>query len=118
MFVCSSQFPLAAALCHYNWLMKAAKTSLVTDDPDKGAVAGVLDELWSHKPPFVKGFGLETGEDHTGDPAIWIYLKVTKDNNPSRSKVVALRKFADEVQQRVLDRRLDRWPYVRISEVR
>lgn len=90
----------------------------MTSDPDKKAVADVIDELWSHKPPYVKGFDLEIGEDHTGDPAIWIYLKVTKDNNPSRQKVVALRKFADEVEQKVLDRRLHRWPYVRIAEVR
>ncbi len=74
--------------------------------------------LDSQKPPHVKKYRVEIGEDHTGDPALWIYLGVTKDNSPSRQKVVALRKFADEVERQVLAKKLSRWPYVRIEEVR
>jgi hypothetical protein len=90
----------------------------VAADPEEKAVADVLDNLWKERPSYVKKYQLEVGEDHTGDPAIWIHLKVTKDNNPSPQKVTELRKFADDLQNRILALRLRRWPYVHIAEVR
>lgn len=95
----------------------ASKTKVVAD-PEERAVADVLDNLWGKRPSYVKKYQLEFGEDHAGDPAIWIRLKVTKDNDPSPQKVTELRKFADDLQDRILALRLRRWPYVHIAEVR
>jgi hypothetical protein len=105
----------ACGQCHNDTMRSRAKIAV---DPEEQAVAEVLDTVWEQRPPYVKKYQLEIGEDHTGDPAIWIHLKVAKDNKPSPQKVTELRKFADDLQHRILALRLRRWPYVHIAEVR
>lgn len=69
-------------------------------------------------PPGVKLKKVDVGDDHSGDPALWIFFAATKRIKLTDRRVVELRKFADAVSDKVLEANLGPWPYVRFVEVR
>jgi hypothetical protein len=64
-------------------------------------------------PKFYKTFSITTGEDSTGDPAIYVKLFVDAPKGAARDSTVARwNEFARLVQDRLLQLRLPRQPYV------
>lgn len=67
-------------------------------------------------PAFIKGYEVSTGEDSTGDPALYVEVLVAPRREYSAKTVDAWRSFLDLVHSRLLRLRLQRYPYVRIGE--
>lgn len=66
----------------------------------------------------VRDFGVEFGDDSTGDPAVWIKFEIDQDDDPSTQKVNALNELTDSVTRLLLERLgPDPWPYVRFRAI-
>jgi hypothetical protein len=64
-------------------------------------------------PKFYKSFSIATGEDSTGDPAVYVKLFVDSPKGAARDSTVSRwNEFAHLVQDRLLQLRLPRQPYV------
>jgi hypothetical protein len=71
-----------------------------------------------HYPAFVKGYEVETGEDSTGDPALYITILVSPEQKYSQATVSRWNRFSNLLLDRLIGLRLQRYPYVRIGEKR
>jgi hypothetical protein len=69
-------------------------------------------------PAFVKGYEVETGEDSTGDPALYITIFVSPEQKYSQATVSRWNSFSNVLLDRLIGLRLQRYPYVRIGEKR
>jgi hypothetical protein len=86
---------------------------MTTEELDREAaiVRGILDK-W-RLPSNVHGVDFDFGEDSTGDPAVWIWLTVEDESQPSPKSIEGLTRFVTEVRSDLLRAGLRHWPYVR-----
>ena len=69
------------------------------------------------RPNPIQQVDVEFGEDSTGDPAVWIWLRVAPNFQPSKpEQMQVLSRYARSVRDGLLERRIQRWPYVRFRE--
>jgi hypothetical protein len=80
-------------------------------DREEKLVRGILRK-WT-LPPNVRGFDVDFGEDSAGDPAVWIWLAVDDEVQPSDQSIAGLAKFVRDVRSDLLRAGLRYWPYVR-----
>ena len=52
-------------------------------------------------------------EDHTGQPAVYIELHVSKEMEPTKEKIEELNNFVKVILDDILDNNFDYWPYAR-----
>jgi hypothetical protein len=64
-------------------------------------------------PSNVHGFEIDFGEDSAGDPAVWIWLTVDDEIQPSDQSIAGLAQFVRGVRNDLLRAGLRYWPYVR-----
>lgn len=69
-------------------------------------------------PAFVKGYDVTTGEDSTGDPALYVTILVRPEPQYSKATVSSWNAFSSLVHDRLMGLRLQRYPYIRIGEKR
>lgn len=65
------------------------------------------------KPPNVRDVDWEFGEDSAGEPALWIWLIVDDDPQPSAQSITGLNRFVTDIRGDLLRAGLRYWPYVR-----
>jgi hypothetical protein len=65
-------------------------------------------------PQDVKSVEISFGEDSTGMPAAWINLRIEDDYHPGLDKIGRLSAVKKEITEKILERGLSRWPYVRL----
>jgi hypothetical protein len=65
-------------------------------------------------PEGVQRVDFHFGEDSTGAPAVWFTFRAHDDLKPSKAKIAAFQRVADEVRSKVFRRGSERWPYVEI----
>ena len=83
-------------------------------DQDERRIRAVLDR--PGRPDSIKGFQIEFGEDHAGDPAVWVWLLVRDDNRSPQELQELLDTsipFSRAVGTELVGMRLAHWPYVR-----
>ena len=83
-------------------------------DGDHAVIEQALRKL--RHPAEVKGWELEFGDDASGDPAVWVRLRVPTGDAvaSSSSRVSALSEFTYRVHQALMQVGLSRWPYVSV----
>jgi hypothetical protein len=92
--------PLSQEDAHRFWQMLI--NELIKELRDEGAL-----------PKFYNSFSIATGEDSTGDPAVYVKLFVDSPKGLARDSTVARwNEFSRLVQSRLLQLRLARQPYV------
>jgi hypothetical protein len=75
-------------------------------------------------PEFVKGYEVTTGEDSTGEPALYVKILVKPAHSPASDATVSRwNEFSNLVQDTLMQLRLQpelrpRWPYVQLGEWR
>jgi hypothetical protein len=69
-------------------------------------------------PAFVKGYEVTTGEDSTGDPALYITILVSPERKYSQETVSQWNSFSNLLLDRLIGLRLQRYPYVQMGEKR
>lgn len=65
-------------------------------------------------PREVKRFNVELADDSSGEPAVWIYLHIARDDHPSALKVRQLAAVGRVIEERLLDKHMGRLPYVQV----
>jgi hypothetical protein len=80
-------------------------------DREAQIVQGILAK-WK-RPSNVRDVSFEFGEDSTGDPAVWIWLTVDDELQPSNQSISGLNRFVTDVRSDLLRAGLSYWPYVR-----
>ena len=94
--------------------MSAAQ--LVRDDA--AAVAEVLAAVRPQFPAFVRDAVFQLRADHTGDPAVWIWLILDDDTEiESRDVQAELRQVRWAIFDRILESVPGRWPFVSVRTV-
>jgi hypothetical protein len=93
----------------------------MTDDrtrqQDLAAARQVLDGM--ALPPEILRYAIEAGEDHSGDPALWVTLTVAptgRDRLADERRIGGLLPVMDEVRNRILGAGVRSWPYFRLAE--
>jgi hypothetical protein len=74
-------------------------------------------------PDYVVGCEVEPGNDHAGNPSIFVRFLVDPDyfyenGRASQERIAALNEFTYQVQQVLLGLDLDRWTYVQAGQAR
>jgi hypothetical protein len=58
-------------------------------------------------PPFVTGFDVEYGDDHDGDPALWVLFKLKENGVPRTPRLEEIQPQIDAMNRLVSDVRSD-----------
>ena len=73
-------------------------------------------------PPFVDGFDVEYGDDHDGDPAVWVVFKlreggvpVTRDLAAIQPQIDAMNRLSSDTLSNLVELVPDRIVYVRFT---
>jgi len=77
-------------------------------------VRKVIGKL-GHLPEGVQRIDFRFGEDSTGAPAVWIVFKGPDDLKPSKDKIAAMQRVANEVRSEIFLSGTERWPYVEFA---
>jgi hypothetical protein len=77
-------------------------------------VRGITQKL-GRLPDGVQGVDFRFGEDSTGAPAVWVLFKGPDDLKPSKDKIAAMQRFANEVTSEIFRSGSERWPYVEFA---
>ena len=64
------------------------------------------------RPSAIKNIEIEFGENHSGDPAVRVWLIVPKNFSLENSNGKAAYDFCEEVSMALVGKRLRHWPYV------
>jgi hypothetical protein len=68
--------------------------------------------------PMIEGVEdvrVELGEDHDGDPAMWLVFRLRSDLDLNRETVKHFNEYAGVIQTKILNGGLVRFPYVRLE---
>ncbi len=74
-------------------------------------------------PDYIVGYEVKEGEDHEGNPSIFVRFFVDPDyfyenGHPSEEKIAALNEFLDGVRDELLSLDLERWISVQAGQAR
>ena len=79
---------------------------------DAALVKEVLDGI--DFPRDLKRFDVELADDSSGEPAVWIYLHITRDDHPSAVKIRQLAAVGRVIEEKLMDKHIGRFPYVQV----
>jgi len=65
--------------------------------------------------PGVEDVRVELGEDHTGDPAMWLVFRLAPDLKFDRVSAREFNEYAGVIQTKILHSGLIRFPYTRVE---
>jgi len=87
-------------------------------DPEALVIGKRIEQhLANRLPEFVAALRFETGEDHTGAPALWIWV-ILKDEAAEEEVLGAnMRTVRDLFQRMVKELKVGRWPFFRVRTV-
>lgn len=87
---------------------------LSTEDQDEARAKAVVKAV--HLPPEIGRVTYRTGSDSTGDPALWVVLWINKDVHFDPPIADLLHKAAEEVQWKMMEAGLSRFPYITLDQ--
>jgi hypothetical protein len=88
----------------------------VSIDHDQAIIDSALAKITL--PKGVVFVSAEFGEDHTGDPGVWLTFAADTNVPLNKKRVRELAEFSLAVSRALYDKGIERIPYVRYSEVR
>ncbi|MES2392183.1 MAG: hypothetical protein V4555_11120 [Acidobacteriota bacterium] len=62
----------------------------------------------------INGVTVELGEDHTGDPAMWLIFQMQPGVNPTDVWLQRFNEFSGKLGLKLIDSGLTRFPYTRL----
>jgi len=80
-------------------LEKAKAEQIIADTPLMDGIEGVTVEL---------------GEDHTGDPAMWLVFLMNRDVKPDSNWYDQFNEFSHQLGMRIIHSGLSRFPYTQL----
>ena len=64
----------------------------------------------------IENVRVELGEDHTGDPAMWLVFRLRPDLNFDQEMARRFNEYAAVIQTKILHSGLTRFPYARLEQ--
>jgi hypothetical protein len=64
----------------------------------------------------IENVRVELGEDHTGDPAMWLVFRLRPDLNFDQEMARRFNEYAAVIQTKILHSGLTRFPYTRLEQ--
>jgi hypothetical protein len=92
------------------FLMKATEDQ---DQAEKARAEQLIQET-----PLMNGVDsitVELGEDHTGDPSMWLVFRLQRDLERDESWIGHFTDYAATIQTKILHSGLTRFPYTRLE---
>jgi hypothetical protein len=83
---------------------------------DDEIVREILNARRKDFPKEIDSFAVSLSKDHAGEPAIYIVFEVKGTQSPSKAKVTQFRQFSESLEQEILTKGLEHWPYIRFAE--
>lgn len=80
---------------------------------DRAQIQAELKKL--KRPEFVQDLRVSTGQDASGDEALWIWLIVDPDSVSEAGAMNALQDLRNQLRARVSELAPDVWPYIRLD---
>ena len=65
--------------------------------------------------PGIEATTVELGDDHTGDPAMWVVFHLRQGFEPDTSWIESFSDYSTKTVLRLLDGGLSRFPYTRLE---
>ena len=62
----------------------------------------------------IENITVELGEDHTGDPSMWLVFVMNRDVKPDNSWYDRFNEFSHQLGMRIIHSGLTRFPYTRL----
>jgi hypothetical protein len=62
----------------------------------------------------IESITVELGEDHTGDPAMWLIFLMNRDVRPDNNWYDRFNEFSHQLGMRIIQSGLTRFPYTRL----
>ena len=77
----------------------------------------IVEQLLSSTPPFVgvDRVDVELGDDHTGDPSLWLVFRLHPELQSDVPWVEAFTTYSTDLTLKILKTGLTRFPYTRIE---
>ena len=63
----------------------------------------------------VKQIDFRFGEDSDNEPAVWISIHTSADDNPPKAKIAELNRVAETLRSAILKSEYNRWPYIQLK---
>jgi len=62
----------------------------------------------------IESIGVELGDDHTGDPSMWLVFYMRHDLKPDDPWLIRFNEYSGQLGLRIIDSGLTRFPYPRL----
>ena len=86
---------------------------------DQGELEKAMAEKIIADTPLMDGIEsitVELGEDHAGDPAMWLVFHLRRGLEPDDEWLTRLNEFSGVLEMRLIHSGLDRFPYTRLRQ--
>jgi hypothetical protein len=62
----------------------------------------------------IESIGVELGDDHDGDPSMWLVFYMRHDLNPDDSWLIRFNEYSGQLGMRIIHSGVTRFPYTRL----
>ena len=64
----------------------------------------------------IEGITVELGEDHTGDPSMWLVFAMSHGMKPDDQWIDRFNEYSHQIGMRIIHSGLTRFPYTRLGQ--
>jgi hypothetical protein len=83
------------------------------DEQEKAAAEALIAA--SPKFPGIETISVELGEDHTGDPSMWLVFRIRPDQNVDEPWIRAFSDYSTKLGLKLIHSGITRFPYTRLE---
>jgi|GEM_PF-3403253 len=76
------------------------------------------EQIIAETPPLdgIESISVELGEDHSGDPAMWLVFHMQRDVDADDDWLIRLNKYSQLLSMKIIHSGLTRFPYTRLRD--
>jgi len=82
-------------------------------DAERKRVDEIIARHHDDRPDGVRHITSTFGEDHAGEPAVFLEMAVGKEVQPTKEKIEELNDYIQVIINEIIDSGVDYWPYAR-----
>lgn len=83
-------------------------------DAERRRIEQIIAQHDGHRPAGVRRVNVTLGEDHAGDPAVYLDMVVGAELEPTREKIHELNDYMQVILDDIIGNyEIDYWPYMR-----
>jgi hypothetical protein len=77
------------------------------------------EQIIANTPLFdgIESITVELGDDHTGDPSMWLVFSMQHDQKADKTWLMSLNEYSNKLGLKIIDSGITRFPYPRLRRV-